>query len=114
MTSRRAQETDSFPTLSRRHRSPAKDQRYRRRQKLGEVVWRIVGQEIPAAEYLIISTGRLNEAETLQRGKAEVALGRVLAALFQRWRNQLLSGYGSAPKILPRQEGYRCKGAGST
>jgi hypothetical protein len=45
----------------------------------------------PGAEYLI-SIGRLSEAETLQRGKAEVALGRVLADLFQRWRNQLLSG----------------------
>jgi len=56
MTNRRAQKTVSFPTLPRRHRSSAKDQRYRRRQKLGEVVWRIVGQEIPAAEYLI-STG---------------------------------------------------------
>jgi hypothetical protein len=64
-------------------------------------VWRILGQEIPAGEYLI-STGRLSEAETLQRGKVEVALGRVLADLFQRWCDQLLSGAVAPPRKSSR------------
>ena len=61
--------------------------RYRKRQRLGQVVLKVVVPEYEIACFLIDS-GRLAETDTIIRSKVEEACSQVLLELAQRWRTR--------------------------
>ena len=64
--------------------SAAKVRLYRQRQRLGQIVLKVVVEEHALATFLIES-GRLSAAESFARPKVEAAVQQVLADLAARW-----------------------------
>ena len=69
--------------------SAAKVRLYRQRQRLGQIVLRVVVEEAALTTFLIES-GRLSAAESFARPKIEAAVQEVLADLAARWAAEKL------------------------
>jgi len=69
--------------------SAAKVRLYRQRQRLGQIVLKIVVEEAALAAFLIES-GRLSAADSFARPKVEAAVQQVLADLAARWAAERL------------------------
>ena len=69
--------------------SAAKVRLYRQRQRLGQIVLKIVVEEAALAAFLIES-GRLSAADSFARPKVEAAVQQVLAELAARWAAERL------------------------
>ena len=69
--------------------SAAKVRLYRQRQRLGQIVLKIVVEEAALATFLIES-GRLSAADSFARPKVEAAVQQVLAYLTARWAAERL------------------------
>ena len=67
--------------------SAAKVRLYRQRQRLGQIVLKVVVEEHALATFLIES-GRLTAAESMVRSKVEAAVAEVLTDLAARWLSQ--------------------------
>jgi hypothetical protein len=61
--------------------------RYRQRQRLGRILLKIDVEERLVASYLI-GTGRLSEAQALDRRAVERAMATAVAELAENWRLQ--------------------------